>query len=289
MSRTLLSILAGLGGMFGWGVSDFFANSASEKIGHLRTLFWSQIAGVSLIALFVLFLKPSFAIPPFLLALTAFAGVAYALGYLLFYKAFEIGTVSVVSSVSNLYAIFMVLISYFVRGQSITPFQIVAIGIIIVGATLVSINIQDLRRGTISLLKGVKETVASTVMFGVFAWPINEYIVEKVDWLSVSFLLKLIAIAAVFVISLFQKKSLRIPQSRNLLPLGLAIGFLEAFAILSVTFGQSYGDGIIVAPISSALTVVTISLAVLFLKEKITRIQAVGIAFVVGGIITMAF
>lgn len=289
MNRTLLSIFAGLGGMFGWGVSDFFANTASDKIGHLRTLFWSQIAGVSLIALFVLFLTPSFVIPPFLFALIVFAGVTYALGYLLFYKAFEIGNVSVVSSVSNLYAIFMVLISYFVRGQSITSFQIAGIVSIVFGATLVSINIQELRQGTVSLLKGVKETIASTIMFGIFAWPLNEYIVEQVDWLSVSFLMKIVAILTVFLISLFQKKSLRITQSRNLLPLGLAIGFLEALAILSVTFGQSYGDGIIVAPISSALTVVTISLAVLFLKEKIAKIQALGIAFVITGIIGMAF
>ena len=55
-----------------------------------------------------------------------------------------------------------------------------------------------------------------------------------------------------------------------------AIGILEAIAVLSVTFGQSFGDGIIVAPISSALTVVTVGLAMIFSKEKITKLQGVG-------------
>jgi len=45
IDKTLISILGGLGGMFGWGTSDFFANQASDKLGHTKALFWSQIAG----------------------------------------------------------------------------------------------------------------------------------------------------------------------------------------------------------------------------------------------------
>src|SRR3989344_8432654 len=106
MSKTLISILGGLGGMFGWGTSDFFANSASEKVGHNKAFFWSQVAGLALILLFVVFTAPSFAITPFLLGLTIFCGVAYALGYLLFYKGFEIGNVSVISATINLQVLF---------------------------------------------------------------------------------------------------------------------------------------------------------------------------------------
>jgi len=39
MDKTLISLLGGLGGMFGWGTSDFFANQASDKIGHIRAFF----------------------------------------------------------------------------------------------------------------------------------------------------------------------------------------------------------------------------------------------------------
>ena len=67
MSRTLISILGGLGGMFGWGTSDFFANQASDKVGHTKALFWSQIAGILLILLAVLFAGPSFALTPYLI------------------------------------------------------------------------------------------------------------------------------------------------------------------------------------------------------------------------------
>lgn len=290
MDKTLISILGGLGGMFGWGVSDFFANSASEKVGHDKAFFWSQIAGLALIVLLVIFTSPSFAITPLLLGLTIFCGIAYALGYLLFYKGFEIGNVSVVSATINLQVLFIIAISFFLRGQNLTPLQIPAIILLLVGVTLVSVNLNELRKGSVSLLKGVKETLAAAVMFGVFYWPLNEFIVEKADWLAVGFITKLTAIIAVFLIATFRKQSLMVKQHNNkLYVLIAAVGILEAIGVLSATYGQSYGDGIIVAPISSALTVVTVGLAMMFTQERISKIQGIGIALAVIGIVMTAF
>ncbi len=290
MDRTLLSILAGLGGMFGWGTSDFLANSASGKIGHSKALFWSQIAGLGLIALIVLVTQPNFAMAPMLLGITIFSGIAYALGYLLFYKGFEIGNVSIVSAVINLQVLFVIVISFFLRGQTLTLLQVPAISLLLIGITLVSVNFNDLRKGTVSLLKGVKETLLAAIMFGVFYWPLNEFVVEKVDWLAVSLITKLTAIIVVFLISVRGKESLAIKdKTKKLFVLVAAVGLLEAVGVLSTTFGQSYGDGIIVAPISSALTVVTVTLAMIFSKERINKIQGVGIALAVIGIVMTAF
>lgn len=287
MNKTLISILAGLGGMFGWGTSDFFANSASEKVGHTKTFFWSQIAGLGLIALIVLFFPPSFALSPLLLGLTLLSGITYALGYLMFYKGFEIGNVSVVSAVINTQVLFVILISYFLRGQTLTTLQIPAIVLILIGVTLVSTDLNDLKKGTVSLLKGVKETLLAAIFFGVFYWPLNEYIAEQSDWLAVSFLTKLCAILAVLALSLFiSKRTLAIKEtSKKLITLLIAVGTLEAVGVLSTTVGQQYGDSIIVAPIASSLTVVTVTLAMIFSKERINRTQGIGIALVVIGII----
>ena len=289
MSRALISILGGLGGMFGWGTSDFFANITSEKIGHEKAFFWSQAAGIFLIVLFILFLGTSL-LSLSLIGLTVLGGIAYALGYLLFYKGFEIGNVSVVSAVVNLQVLFVIFISFFLRGQSLTALQVPAIALILLGVTIVSVNIDDLKKGTVSLLKGVRETLFSTVMFGALYWPLNEYVVERADLLMVSLVTKLSAIAFVFLMSLFQKRSLVIKKiSGKLTTLVVLVGVLEAIAVLAVAYGLTYGDEIIVAPVSSALTIVTVGLAVIFLKEKITKIQALGITIVVGGIIMTAF
>ncbi|MBI2034479.1 MAG: DMT family transporter, partial [Candidatus Levybacteria bacterium] len=260
----------------------FLANSASEKIGHNKAFFWSQIAGLALIVVMLFLIPSSFAISPLLVGLTLFCGMAYALGYLLFYKGFEIGNVSVISAVVNLQVLFIILISLFLRGQTLTMLQIPAIILLLFGVTLVSVNLDELRHGTVSLLQGVKETLAASVMFGVFYWPLNEYIVEKADWLAIGLITKFTAIVVVFLITILRKQSLLIQKRTNrLYGLIAAVGILEAIGVLSVTFGQSYGDGIIVAPISSALTIVTVGLAMLFSKERISKAQGVGIALAV--------
>lgn len=290
MDKTLISILGGLGGMLGWGTSDFLANNASEKVGHAKTFFWSQVAGLLLIFILVLLVSPNFAITPYLLTLSIIGGIAYAIGYLFFYKAFEIGNISVVSAVINFQVIFIIAISYFLYQQSLSPLQIPALFLLLLGITFVSVNISDIKKGSLSLLKGVKETLIAAVLFGVFYWPLNEFIVEKADWLAIGFITKLTAIIAVFLIYSFKKQSMVIKKPTNkLFILIAAVGLLEAVGVLSVTFGQSYGDGIIVAPISSALTVVTVGLAMIFLKEKITRLQALGISMTIIGIILTAF
>lgn len=289
MDRTLFSIIAGLGGMFGWGTSDFLANNASEKVGYSRAFFWSQLAGLALIIVLLVVTMPSFAITPQFLGFAVVGGVAYALGYLFFYRGFEIGNVSVISAVINLQIIFIIIISFFIHKQTLTPLQIPALMLLIAGVTLVSVNFHDLRRGTVTLLNGVKEALIGAVMFGVFYWPLNEYVVENADWLAIGFITKLTAITAVFLIFSFRKQSMRIQKpTKKLIVLIAAVGLLEAVGVLSVTVGQSYGDGIIVAPISSALTVVTVALAMIFTKERITKLQGFGIALAITGIVLTA-
>lgn len=289
MDKTLLSILSGLGGMLGWGTSDFLANSASEKVGHHRSLFWSQVAGMILIGACVLIFNRNLNLSPLLFGLTIVGGIMYAVGYLFFYKGFEIGNVSVVSATINLQVLFAILISFFVRGQQLTSLQIPALIILLTGISLVSLNFDHLKEGKVGLLKGVKETLTAAIVFGIFYWPLNEYLVEQADWIFISFLIKVVALLFLFLLSWRNKTKLNVKSDTRLYFLIAAVGVLEALGILSASFGQSYGDGIIVAPIASALTIVTVALAMIFSNEKINRLQAFGILLAIVGIVMTAF
>src|SRR3989344_4100020 len=158
MDKTLISILGGIGGMFGWGISDFFANDASEKVGHRRAYFWSQIAGIALMAVVALLYSADFNFEAKLIPFMLVAGTSGAIGYLFFYKGFEIGNISVVSSVINLQVLFTMGIAFFVFGQTLSTLQIFAIAMVIGGITMVSTKFSDLRN-KVSLAKGVKETL----------------------------------------------------------------------------------------------------------------------------------
>ena len=51
MNTAILSILSGIGGMFGWGIYDFLGGVYAKQIGPVKSFFWSQLAGLISICL----------------------------------------------------------------------------------------------------------------------------------------------------------------------------------------------------------------------------------------------
>ena len=66
------------------------------------------------------------------------------------------------------------------------------------------------------------------------------------------------------------------------------MGIIEAAAVALVNYGLTIGDAILITPIASALSIVTIALAIIFLKDKVTKIQSLGMAAAIAGIIVTA-
>ena len=69
----------------------------------------------------------------------------------------------------------------------------------------------------------------------------------------------------------------------------LSLGVIEVAAVALVNYGLTIGDAILITPIASALSIVTIALAVIFLKDKISKLQGLGITMTIVGIIATAF
>ena len=285
MDKTLISVLAGLGAMFGWGTSDFFANLSSDQIGHLKAFFWSQLAGIIFTVLLIPFFGISTHISFLLGIIIALSSMIYAAGYLFFYKAFEVGNVSIVSAISNLNVIIAMLIAVIFSGQSLIPFQLFSVFLVLSGAFFVSVNFSDFKKNEFKLLAGVKEVLIASVFFGIF-WNLSEYISEKIGWLPTSLYVKFGAIISLLIFSSFAKKKLKIEKAnKKILLVVVLVGVLEAAAVVSMNYGLEFGDLVLVSPIASALSIVTILMAVVFLKEKISKIQTLGIIITIIGII----
>ncbi len=167
--------------------------------------------------------------------------------------------------------------------------QIIGILILLFGAVLVSVNFKDLKDGTNKLAKGVKETLFAAFMFGVVFWPVNKYVGEHSNWLLTSLLIKFVAISTVLIIAFVRKQNITIHKAdmKTKIVIGL-VGVLEALAVLSISFGSSIGQVIIVAPIAACLTVVTVTLSVVFLGEKVSKTQVFAILMIISGVVITA-
>jgi len=289
MSVIIQSILAGLGGMFGWGLYDFFGGLFSKRIGNFKTFFWSQLAGLVFVTLLIFAFAINLNIPTSIAILMPVASILYATAYLLFFKGFELGNVSVISATMNLWAVFTMLFAFIFLGQRLSTFQFLGVLMIIAGVIFVSLKWSDIEDQNIKLLSGVKETILAALLFGIF-WNFSEIISEKIGWLSTTIFVKIGIVLFLLLFSLIIKREVSIakigPKTKMMI---LFAGVLEAAAVAFVNWGLTVGDAILVTPIASALSIVTIMMAVIFLKEKINKLQGIGMIIVITGIVLTAF
>jgi transporter family protein len=289
MSRTILSIVLGIGGMFGWGIYDFLGAVYSKNIGSFKSLFWSQSAGLISIFLLAFVFGTVTSIPILVLILFPIAAIIYSFGYLLFFKGFEKGNVSIIAAIMNLWAVFTMLFAYMFMGQRLTTTQTIGVFLIISGATLASIDWSSIRAQGFQLSSGVKETILGAFFFGIF-WNISEIISEAIGWLLTTLLVKFGIVLFLLLFSFAGKQDVVLKNiSAKTKYVILLMGIIEVGAVSLVNHGLTIGDAILITPIASALSIVTITLAVIFLKDKVSKLQGLGIAAAVVGIIVTAF
>jgi transporter family protein len=289
MSVIIQSILAGLGGMFGWGLYDFFGGLFSKRIGNFKTIFWSQLAGLFFATLLIFAFAINLNIPTSIAILIPVASILYAAAYLLFFKGFELGNVSIISATMNLWAVFTMVFAFIFLGQRLSTFQFLGVLMIIAGVALVSLKWSDIKNQNIKLLSGVKETILAALLFGIF-WNLSEIISEQIGWVSTTLFVKIGIVLFMLLFSLLVHRELSVAKTSQKIKMTILFaGVCEAAAVAFVNWGLTVGNAILVTPIASALSIVTIMMAVIFLKEKITKLQGFGMIIVITGIVFTAF
>ena len=275
--------------MFGWGLYDFFGGLFSKRIGNFKTFFWSQLAGLVFAILLIFAFAVNLNIPTSIAILIPVASILYAAAYLLFFKGFELGNVSIISATMNLWAVFTMVFAFIFLGQRLSTFQFLGVLMIIAGVALVSLKWSDIKDQNIKLLSGIKETILAALLFGIF-WNLSEIISEQIGWLSTTLFVKIGIVLFMLLFSLLVNRELSVAKtSPKIMMMILLAGVLEAAAVAIVNWGLTIGDAILVSPIASALSIVTITMAVIFLKEKITKLQGFGMIMVITGIVSTAF
>ena len=289
MSALILSVLSGIAGMFGWGIYDFLGGVFARQIGPFKSFFWSQLAGLISVVLLAFIFTKSFNIPILAIILFPIAAIVYSAGYLFFFKGFEIGNVSIVAATMNLWAVFTMLFAFIFMGQRLSIIQTLGVLLIISGVTLASVNWNDIKNRKFQLSSGVKEAVLGAFFFGIF-WNISEIISEEVGWLLTTLLVKFGIVLFLLIFSFLVKREIGLTKIAARTKYAIVLmGVVEAGAVAVVNYGLTIGDAILITPIASALSIVTIALAVIFLKDKVAKLQGLGIITAIIGIVVTAF
>lgn len=294
-SELLIAIMAGLGGMLGWGFSEFATKKSVDKIGTISSLVWAHVFG-SIILFSLLFSKLFLAHLPVILPTSlrewsglVFFGTLQTIVYYFAYKGFEEGEVSILSPIFASFGGIAALLSVLVFGEAVSISLVVALGAIFAGAILINIDIKSLKTRHISIqtVAGLKEIVIATMLASVWTLGWDKFTGSK-DWMVYTTFMFLFMTVSAFLMANLRKV--------NLLAVGsgvwkflwlIAIGEVVAYVAITLGYASTIHTSI-VAILSGASSVVTIILARSFLKERMTTIQIISSLIIIAGIVLLA-
>ncbi|MBK7454694.1 MAG: EamA family transporter [Anaerolineales bacterium] len=279
----MLSILFGLGAALGWGAGDFTGGLASRKTGAYRAVFYSEAIGIIFLLIVVKISGESLPNQRVWL-LSMLAGALGTVGLMMLYHAMTLGLMSIATPVSALLAASLpVFVGIFKEGipQLLTVigfgFALFAVWMISQGENGVTNILAHLSDLKLPLLAGIGFGSYFVLMHeatstGATVWPM---VASRSGGT--------ILITAYMLIT---RASWKV-EDTSAWPMITINGILDISGnIFFILAGQS-GRMDVAAVLSSLFPGATVMLAWIFLKERLTRNQWIGIASALVAIVLM--
>ena len=291
----LIAVYAGIGGMLGWGLADFFAKKTIDEVGDVITLAWAHVFGtvILFVALFYKwFLNQQVNDIPsdfrnWILFL--FFGVLQAAVYLLVYCGFRKGQVAVLSPIFASFSGFTAAVSVIALGEIVSGYIFLGLTTLFIGILLINLDINALRARRLSFIRvpGFGEIACATLLAVIWTLLWDTFIAGK-DWLFFTSVMYAIMTLAILVFAKMRGLRMLVVKA-SLWKFLLLIGVCEIVAYLAISWGYSSTSMTsVVALLSGAFSLPTIFLARIFLKEKITVLQVVGGLIIIIGIMLLS-
>lgn len=277
-------LIWGLGAAIAWGTADYCAKHASERFG-----FWPTVWGmnsVGALALGLVWAGGGASVAESQWGLLLLLGAGNALGGIFFYYALEFGPLVLVSPITAAYPVVSAVLAYLISGERLGPLMLAAVGGVIVGTLLASLGAGSTPAGshprrTSALLAAV----GGALVFGTVFY----FLAADAGHSG--------AAAPVLVFRWVGAGLLALPVlAGRRLPLGAlvrspwlwATGLLDSLAYVFYAQGARHLPVSVVSALSGLFSVWTLTLAVMFLRERLAWRQWWGVALIFAAIAALA-
>ena len=281
----MLSILFGLGAALGWGAGDSTGGLASRKTGAYRTVFYSEVIGIALLLVIVQFSgEPLPNQKVWLVAMLA--GALGTVGLMLLYHSMTLGLMSIATPVSALLAASLpVLVGIFKEGlpQILTIF---GFGFALFAVWMISQGVDGVTNTLrVAHLSDLKLPLLAGIGFGLYFVLIHEATsAGAVIWpMAASRFGGMILIVTYILIT---RASWKV-EDLSAWPMITLNGVLDISGNLFFILASQTGRLDVAAVLSSLFPGTTVMLAWIFLKERLSRNQWIGIGSALTAIILM--
>ena len=293
-----MGILLGLVTALCWGSADLFARFATRRIGTFRTMLYMQLCGFCLLTLVMprlggwghLFDGSGW----HLWAWGILAGLLNTSSTLALYRSFEIGKLSIVAPISACYPVLTMLLSA-LTGERLTPLRLFGLVLTIVGVIVVAhgeqvpgeANSVEPMTQPGSKNRGVGWALFSAFGFGIMFWLLGLRVVPLLGGSPSVWVIRLTSVAATALVMLVARQSTALPLRQDT-PLLLGVGLLDTSAYVFNNYGMLHEQTSVVSVLASLYGAVTVALAAVILKEKVSASQWLGVVAIFIGIILIS-
>lgn len=270
MSSAFATILFGLAASLLWGSGDFSGGLASRRANASSVVTTAYAIGfVLLVGLALLWREPFPA--PIDMFWGGLAGLAGAIGLIAFYSALSIGRMGIAAPVSAiLTAALPVLFSIFTEGL---PGSLQLVGFVL---ALLAIGLISRPERTKGRPEGLGLALLAGCGFGCFFILISRVSQGATFWpLAMA---RLSSVVFLVIVVLLIRRQGVLPK-RKVAPLVILAGVLDALGNAFFVLATHAGRLDIAAVLSSLYPAATVLLAAIVLRERVNRIQALGILF----------
>ena len=279
----VIPILGGLGAAICWSVSILCSSQSARRIGALSSLAWVMLVGC-------VFTLPAIALagPVSLgareVSLLGVSGITNVVGILFVLTALRSGKVSVVAPITSTEGAIAAVIAV-IAGEQLAPGAGLVLGAIVVGVVLAASErhpeaIENARFGPIAT---ALLALAAASCFGINLY-VSGLIGQELPlaWSALPARLTGVLLIAVPLVLLR-----RLRLTRAAAPFVLVTGLTEVLGIASFAFGAREGIAI-ASVISSQFAAIAAVAAVILLRERLARVQVVGVATISVGVAVLA-
>jgi drug/metabolite transporter (DMT)-like permease len=282
----MLTVLLGLSGALSYGAADFLGGWGAKKLSPIVVTAGVAIIGLAVVVMASFFIDGQWSSEA--LFWGSLSGVTGAAAIGLLYASLAIGPMSILSPTTAFLSALLPVTWGVSTGGALSPWLYPALALAMVAVILVGI-VPD-QRAIRPSLRGLVMAISSGLLIGLFyifmdRTPADSGITPLVaNRLSQSILLA----AVILGIVLWQRRRHDKPpilgkpgDLRSVLPVVIGAGVLDALANVLVITGLRVGELAIVSVLTALYPAGTIILAAAVLRERVGKLQLIGLVIAV--------
>jgi drug/metabolite transporter (DMT)-like permease len=271
-------LVFGLSAAVCWGAGDFCGGVATKATQVTRVIISSQLVSLLLLVLLAIVLhEPLPTVDRLLLA--GVAGIIGAIGMLALYRALAVGQMGVAAPVSAVVAAGVpVIVGSFIEGPPSTA-QLIGFGLALVAVWFIS------RTGNSAIRwRDLGLPIIAGLGFGTFYVMIGSAGQDAVWWPLVA--ARIGSLGALFIVAIIKRQPRLV--EKQALKLIILIGVFEVGGNAWYILARQAGRLDVAAVLASLYPAVTVWLAWFFLKERMYRLQSIGVVAALAAIVLIS-